>query len=532
MKKIMLLMVLLFTAGLCFAQEDAWVYFKDKPDSEFYLSNPSEMLSQKALDRRTKQNIALDEKDVPLHTAYVESIVASPGISVMAKSKWLNALHIRGTKEDILLLQTLEFVSYVEFADKSLNSTSRTSNQQQVVAVKKELETQTDFNYGTSANQIQMLNGHLLHQSNYTGTGMTIAVLDAGFPGVNDTQPFQRLRDNNLIKGGYDYVTRSDNFYGGGTHGTIVLSTMAGFVEGQLAGTAPDAFYYLFRTEDSTSENPVEETYWVEAAEAADSLGVDVINTSLGYFHYDEGRYSYSYENMNGQTAFISRGANVAVSRGMFCVVSAGNSGNTQNPNIGAPADAFNVLTVGAVDANENYAGFSSIGPTYDNRIKPDVMGRGYQDTIATVEGDIGAASGTSFSSPIMAGLVACLWQALPDMTNAELRQLIKESSDRYSTPTHQYGYGVPDFNLALQNAMGTDGNFIIYPNPTSGIVHLIFSKNLQNTTVVIFNELGQKVSEQYITLANPFFNISQLATGVYSYSLQGTSQKGRIIKQ
>lgn len=532
MKKIMLLMVLLFTAGLCFAQEDAWVYFKDKPDSEFYLSNPSEMLSQKALDRRTKQNIALDEKDVPLHIAYVESIVASPGISVMAKSKWLNALHIRGTKEDILLLQTLEFVSYVEFADKSLNSTSRTSNQQQVVAVKKELETQTDFNYGTSANQIQMLNGHLLHQSNYTGTGMTIAVLDAGFPGVNDTQPFQRLRDNNLIKGGYDYVTRSDNFYGGGTHGTIVLSTMAGFVEGQLAGTAPDAFYYLFRTEDSTSENPVEESYWVEAAEAADSLGVDVINTSLGYFNYDDVRYSHSYEEMNGLTAFISRGANVAVSRGMFCVVSAGNSGNTQNPNIGVPADAVDVLTVGAVDANENYVAFSSIGPSYDNRVKPDVMARGYQDTIATVQGDIGAANGTSFSSPITAGLVACLWQALPDMTNAELRQLIKESSDRYNAPTHQYGYGVPDFNLALQKAMGTDGGFIVYPNPTNGVVHLIFPKNLPSTTVTIFNELGQKVSEQYSTLANPSFNISQLATGIYSYSLQGTSQKGRIIKQ
>jgi subtilisin family serine protease len=159
-------------------------------------------------------------------------------------------------------------------------------------------------------------------------------------------------------------------------------------------------------------------------------------------------------------------------------------------------------------------------------------MARGYQDTIATVQGDIGAANGTSFSSPITAGLVACLWQALPDMTNAELRQLIKESSDRYNAPTHQYGYGVPDFNLALQKAMGPDGGFIVYPNPTNGVVHLIFPKNLPSTTVTIFNELGQKVSEQYSTLANPSFNISQLATGIYSYSLQGTSQKGRIIKQ
>ncbi|MHA3788358.1 S8 family serine peptidase [Flavobacterium hauense] len=533
MKKMMLLLVLLFTAALCFAQEDAWVYFKDKPDTAYYLANPTAMLSQKALDRRTRQNIPLDDKDVPLYAEYVDAIRASGGVTVMAKSKWLNALHVRGLAEDLELLKNFEFVARIDYADKSLNSSSRVNMEQQTVAVNKTLETQIDFNYGTSANQIQMLNGHLLHQSNYTGTGMTIAILDAGFPGVDTTQPFQRMRDNGLIKGGYDYVARSDNFYAGGAHGTLVLSTMAGYVDGQLTGTAPDAFYYLFRTEDSTNENPVEESYWVEAAEAADSLGVDVINTSLGYFTYDDGRYSYSYENMDGLTAFITRGANVAVSRGIFCVVSAGNSGNTPNPNMGAPADAFDILTVGAVDANENYVGFSSIGPSYDNRVKPDVMARGYQDTVATVVGEIGSASGTSFSSPVTAGLVACLWQALPDMTNSELRQLIKESSDRYTAPTHQYGYGIPDFNLALQKGMGlSDGNFILYPNPTDGVIHLIFPKNLQSSTVNIFNELGQRVSQQNITLANPSFDISQLATGIYSYSMEGTSQKGWIIKQ
>jgi serine protease AprX len=533
MKKMMLFLLLFFTVSLCFSQEDAWVYFKDKPDTDYYLSHPTEMLSQKALDRRTKQNIALDNKDVPLHEAYVEAITASQGITVMARSKWLNALHIRGTAEDIDLIKSLEFVERIDYADKSLNSGSRTSMQQQPVSVSKELETHTDFNYGASANQIQMLNGHLLHQSNYTGEGMTIAILDAGFPGVDSTQPFQRLRDHNLIKGGYDFVARSDNFYAGGSHGTLVLSTMGGYVEGQLAGTAPDAFYYLFRTENATSENPVEESYWVEAAEVADSLGVDVINTSLGYFIYDDVRYSHTYEEMDGQTAFITRGANVAVSRGIFCVVSAGNSGTTVNPHISAPADAFDILTIGAVDANENNVSFSSIGPSFDNRVKPDVVARGYQCTVATPAGEIGAASGTSFSSPITAGLVACLWQALPDKTNAELRQLIKESADRYTAPTNQYGYGVPDFNLAMQSGMGlTNGNFILYPNPTDGVVHLIFPKNLQNTTVTIFNELGQRVSQQYVTLANPSFTISQLATGIYSYSMDGTLQKGRIIKQ
>ncbi|MFD2603379.1 S8 family serine peptidase [Flavobacterium suzhouense] len=531
MKKVMLL-ILLFTSALGFAQEDAWIYFKDKPDADYYLANPTEMLSQKALDRRARQNILLDEKDIPIHADYLNVIKESTGVTVMSKSKWLNAIHVRGERDNIELLKANSFVDHIDYADKSLN-TSRISIQNQVVSANKNLETQIDFNYGNSANQIQMLNGQLLHQSDYTGKGITIAVLDAGFPGVNTTQPFQRMRDNGQIKGGYDFVARSEDYYQGGTHGTLVLSTMAGYVEGQLTGTAPDAFYYLFRTEDATSENPVEESYWVEAAEAADSLGVDIINTSLGYFVYDNGRYSHTYEQMDGQTAFITRGADIAVSRGIFCVVSAGNSANTINPHIPAPADAPGVLTVGAVDLNEMYVSFSSIGPTADNRLKPDVMAKGYQATLATPEGTIGVASGTSFSSPITAGLVACLWQALPDKTNTELRELIKESADRYSEPNNQYGYGIPDFSLAMQKAMGlTDGNFIVYPNPANDIVHLLFPKNIQRTTVTIFNELGQRVSQQNVTLANPSFDVSQLATGIYSYSMEGTSQKGRIIKQ
>lgn len=540
MKKLLFIIVL-FSVGFCYAQEDAWVYFKDKPDAEFYLSNPLEMLTQKALDRRTKQGIALDDKDVPIHQAYMDEVIASQGITVMAKSKWLNALHIRGSQEDILILKVLSFVDRVDFANKTLNIPGnihgRTANQQQYMAVNKDLETQTDFNYGSSANQIQMLKGNLLHEQNFTGKGMTIAVLDAGFPGVNTTQPFKRLFDNSLILGGYDFVTRSDNFYGGGTHGTLVLSTMGGYVDGQLTGTAPDAFYYLFITEDSTSENPVEESYWVEAAEKADSLGVDVINTSLGYFGYDNAAYSYTYENMDGQTAFISRGANVAFLKGIMCVVSAGNTGNSNAPHIGVPADAANSLTVGAVDANGNYGSFSSIGPSFDGRVKPDVMAKGAQSTIATTDGTVGAASGTSFASPITAGLVACLWQALPDMTNVELLQLIRQSADRYVNPTNQYGYGIPDFSLALQNGKdikNTNTCFILFPNPFNDIVNIAFPKGVHNATVTVFNNLGQLVANRSVSINEPYLNIGALATGVYSYKLESAtvSQNGRLIKE
>ncbi|MNK08373.1 Subtilisin NAT precursor [compost metagenome] len=529
---------MLFSVGFCFSQEDAWVYFKDKPDAEYYLANPLEMLSQKALDRRLVQKIALDDRDVPQHQPYIDAVMSAEGITVMAKSKWLNALHIRGSQLDIIALKSFVFVDRVEFANRSLNIAGRIVMQQQNNIVTKELETQTEFNYGNSANQIQMLNGNLLHQQNFTGKGMTIAVLDAGFPNVNTAKPFQRLLDNNLIIGGYNFVSRSDDFYTGGTHGTTVLSTMGGYVEGQLTGTAPDAFYYLFVTEDPTNENPVEESYWVEAAERADSLGVDVINTSLGYFKYDNGAYSYTYSDMNGETAFITRGMNVAFSRGIFCVVSAGNTGTGSDPHIGSPADAINSLTVGAVDAMENYANFSSIGPSFDGRVKPDVMAKGAQATMASAQGKVTIGNGTSLASPITAGLVACLWQALPNKTNAELLQLIKESADRYGNPTVQYGYGIPDFNLALQNGWGTanpsDKKIILYPNPSNDIINLVFPKGTLNGTITIFNNLGQLITEKTVSVNESFFSISSLAIGFYSYRFESAtlSQTGRIIKE
>ena len=532
-----LLCIALFSVFFCYSQEDAWVYFNDKLDAEFYFSNPLEMLSRKALDRREKQNIAIDDKDVPIATAYINGIASSEGITVMAKSKWLNALHIRGSVDAINLLTGLTFVNHIDFADKTLNITNgRQDRVWQEKTNYKRLETETVFNYGTSSNQIEMLNGHLLHQQNFTGKGMTIAVLDAGFPGVNTTTPFKRLRDNNLIKGGYDFVNRSEDFYAGGTHGTMVLSTIGGYVDGKLVGTAPDASYYLFVTEDPASENPVEESYWVEAAETADSLGVDVINTSLGYFTYDNVRYSHTYEEMNGQTAFISRGANVAYSKGILCVVSAGNSAATANPYISAPADAFGALTIGSVDGNKNYSYFSSTGPSFDGRVKPDVMARGGLSTIATDDGEIGANNGTSFSSPITSGLVACLWQALPDKTNLELMQLVRQSADRYNAPTPQYGYGIPDFSLALKNGWGADltgSKFMVYPNPVNDKLYLLFPDKISTAKVFILNTIGQKVMEINIFANDGFLDLSGLSTGIYSYKIEalGVNQKGRIIK-
>jgi hypothetical protein len=311
---------------------------------------------------------------------------------------------------------------------------------------------------------------------------------------------------------------------------------MGGFVEEALVGTAPDASYYLFITEDIASENPIEESYWVEAAEEADRLGVDIINTSLGYFGYDNPNYSHTYQDMNGITAFASRGADVAFSRGIICVTSAGNSGSTANPHIAVPAESLHTLAIGAVNASGLYTSFSSIGPSFDGRIKPDVVAQGVQAVVANPSGTIGLANGTSFSGPITAGMVACLWQALPTKTNAEIIQIIKQSGSLFANPTPQLGYGIPNYNNALTSTLGTTFPEIktvtIHPNPAKDVLNI--SAFSADTFIEIFSALGQKVLETKVTSASISIPVSQLTSGVYfcRISSRGTTIIQKIIKQ
>ncbi|QKJ62992.1 S8 family serine peptidase [Flavobacterium sp. M31R6] len=537
MKKI-LFIILFFSCFVGFSQEDAWVYFNVKNNSQSYYDNPLLMFSQRAIDRRTKQNILLDSKDIPINPAFISQIKGVSGITVMAKSKWLNALHIRGTQTAINSLKSFSFVDKIDFANKSLNTTGKKATSNKMKAVNKVLATQIDFAYGSSANQIQMLHGDVLHQQNYTGSGKIIAVMDAGFPGVNTAQPFQRLRDNNQILGGYDFVNKDSNFYKGDSHGAMVLSSMGGYKDNALIGTAPDASYYLFRTEDAATENPVEESYWVEAAEKADSLGVDVINTSLGYFEFDNTAYNHTYNDMDGKTAFMTRGAEIAFSRGMVVVVSAGNEGATANPHIAVPADGIFVLTVGAVNATKTVTSFSSIGPSFDGRVKPDIMAQGQAVVLSDSSGNIVTANGTSFSSPITAGMVACLWQAFPNKTNKEIKDLIVKSADRCTAPNNQYGYGIPDFSLALSNGLGINDfsikNVFLYPNPTTDVTTVSFLSNFDSGVFRIYSMLGQKITEQKISKTSPTISLKALQAGIYIYEIDcnGNVTTGKLIKQ
>lgn len=519
-----------FVSQFALAQQDAWVYFTDKPNSQFYFDNPLEMLSQRALDRRQNQNITLDMMDIPLHQPYLNQI--NTIVPVLAQSKWLNAVHVRGSENQINSLSTLTFVASIDFADNSLNLGGKPSNS--LIPNDEANLVQVSFPYGNSANQIQMLNGHLLHQQNYTGTGKIIAVLDAGFPEVDVAQPFKRLRDNNQILGGYNFVAGNEDIYSSNNHGTLVLSTMGGYKANQLVGTAPDASYYLFITEDISTENPVEESYWVQAAEAADSLGADIINTSLGYFKFTNPAYDYTYQDLNGTTTFISRGANIAFTRGMVVVVSAGNSGATSDPYISAPADAANALSVGAVDADGVYTAFSSIGPTSDGRIKPDVVAQGVAAVVANTFGNVTTASGTSFSGPIIAGMVASLWQAVPNKTNIEIVQFIKQSAHLFQNPNMTVGYGIPDFNLALANALKTTdfkrASFVIYPNPMQKFVAIDFDS--PSAEFILYNKLGQLLRKLSVT-ANQHLLVEDLPSGLYFYQISSelSIQKGKLLK-
>ena len=539
MKKIVLLFVV-FLSNSAFSQEDAWIYFNAKPNMQAFFDNPLTELSQRSLNRRIAQNIALDSKDAPIHQLYINQIAASNGIVVLAKSKWFNALHVQGTENDIRALTNLSFVERVDFANRILNNPLRASTpQKSYKKMPKKLETEVVFNYGDSGNQIQMLNGHLLHEQNYTGTGKIIAVMDGGFPGVNTASPFSRLRDNNQILGGYDYVNRNADFYTGISHGTMVLSTMGGYKDGELVGTAPDASYYLFITEDGNNEWPLELSLWVEAAEEADRLGADILTTSLGYTEFDNPNYNFTYNDMNGVTAFISKGVDMAFSRGMISVNSAGNSGNDSWHFISAPADAIHALAIGAVDSAGEYASFSSQGPSFDNRVKPDVAAQGQQSVLSSTNGTIGTASGTSFSGPIMAGMIACLWQALPDKTNSEIVQLVKESASLYSNPTNELGYGIPDFNLALNTALLnvnslTNNTFLLYPNPANETITISFPSRFESATFAVYNTIGQLILTKNLTNQNSKVELNGIQSGMYLYTLENKNsiQSGKISKQ
>ncbi len=463
MKKISVLLFLLQLSFILFSQvapDKYWVKFTDKNNSPYSVNNPEAFLSQKAIDRRLAHGIAIIENDLPVSQTYIQA-VANAGATVLTVSKWYNSVTIYTTSSAVInTINQLPFVLSVSKSNANGNLPPEKSakpffDKETYGDVPGDQKPEGDlsdqvYNYGSATNQISMLNGIALHDLGFDGTGMTIAVLDAGFLNANIIDAFDSLWNNGQILGTKDFASpQSPNIFGSHYHGTMVLSTMGSYLPGQMVGTAPKADYWLLRSEDGATEYLIEELNWVSAAEFADSVGADVINSSLGYTTFDNSSQNHTYQDMDGNTTPITIGADMAVSKGMIIVNSAGNDGGSAWQYIGGPADGDSVFSIGAVTASGNYASFSSTGPTYDGRTKPDVVAQGSGSAIVNTNGTVTTGSGTSFSSPITAGMVACLWQAHPDKRNTEIMDAIRQSGSLASNPNQLLGYGIPDYFAA-----------------------------------------------------------------------------------
>lgn len=442
-KRLLILSTLVLLAAGASAQQDTLKYrisLRDKAATAYSLERPEQFLSQKAIERRRKQNLAIDSTDLPVCRKYVDEI-RRQGVNVIVTGKWENFVTV--SCNDSALIDRIAALPFVRIAEKVWTAPKTKGEMMSATrdSVVNTPKIYTDSIYGPAITQIQLSNGDKLHDAGFKGQGMTIAVIDAGFHNLDKITAMQNIR----VLGTKDFVNPQADLFAESSHGMSVLSCIGMNRPGIMTGTAPEASFWLLRSEDEYSENLVEQDYWAAAVEFADSVGVDVINTSLGYYAFDDKSKNYKYRDLDGHHALMSRQASRIADKGMVLVCSAGNSGMGSWKKITPPGDAENVLTVGAVNKRALLAPFSSIGNTADNRIKPDVVAVGEGSDVIRTDGNQGKANGTSFSSPIMCGMVACLWQACPKLTAKELIELVRSSGDRADCPDNIYGYGVPD---------------------------------------------------------------------------------------
>lgn len=438
------------------------IKFRDKGSNSFSFSNPAAYLSQKAIDRRTRYSIAIDSSDLPVTARYLDSIRLSGTVTILNVSKWLNAVSIQTTDAAALAkIRTFPFVQVV--SGIALRTTSAISGGDKFEKEKEQLPVQLKetgvtadfFNYGQSFDQVHLHNGEFLHNIGLRGQNMVIGMLDAGFNNYVTVKAFDSVRANGQILGIYDFVARDSSVNEDNQHGMQCFSIIAANVPGQFIGTAPKANFYLFRTEDASSEYPVEEFNWVCGAERVDSVGGDVISSSLGYGDkMTDPAFNHSYTEMNGNTTMAAIGADLAAKKGILVVNAAGNEGTNTWKYIITPADGDSVMAVGAVTTKGAVVNFSSYGPSSDGQVKPDVASVGAGTIIQYPNNSIGGGNGTSFACPNMAGLTTCLWQGFPEFNNMKIINALRQSGSKASTPDDRIGYGIPDVRKALANLL------------------------------------------------------------------------------
>ncbi|MEJ8820387.1 S8 family serine peptidase [Lacibacter sp. H407] len=454
---LIVVLLMLFTVSVKGQQTKHVIFFTDKNETSFSLSQPSSYLSARAVARRLKYSIAVDSSDLPIIPRYIDSVIASGNVTLIGRLRWMNAIIIQTSDATALTkINSFPFVkTRTGIALRKTTAGRLQKNNEVISPVPATIQQRSQavladtLNYGSASNQIKIHNGNFLHNIGARGQGMHMAFLDGGFFGYLTNPFFDSVRLQNRILATRDFVLNETSVNEDNAHGMACFSIVAGNIPGSYIGAAPSASFYLLRTEDVFTEQIIEEYNWGMGAEYADSAGVDVISSSVGYSTYDDASFNHTYAEMNGNTTIVSRYADMAAKKGLLVVNSAGNEGNSSWKYIVAPADGDSVLSVGAVNSAGIIGSFSSFGPTSDGQIKPDVVSVGQGTYLSTTAGTVGTSNGTSFSGPNMAGLATCLWQLFPEFNNYKIIETLRQSADRYPTPHEQYGYGITDMKTA-----------------------------------------------------------------------------------
>lgn len=538
MRKIALIVLLALTAHVSAQRVDKyWISFADKAaPSEYTLSNPDAYLGPRALERRQHQRIIVDSLDLPVCQQYIDEL-ARAGMRVQNRSKWLNGVSAyvpEGT--DVSFLDTLPFVTEYQLLEVGDAQVPYVNTGSPVVSFAHR-ESYRPYNqnyYNSGYDQIKQLNGVRMHVNGYEGQGVIIGVCDGGFPGVDTITAFARMRDEGRLLAVRDFVWEGDSVFSVHDHGTVVLSTMAAYDPGLFVGTAPMASYILCRTENTISETPMEEYNWVAAAEYLDSMGADIITTSLGYFYFDNDSFNHTLAGLDGRTYVMSRGAEIAFTRGMLIINAAGNDGQSNPQHLNSPADAEHVLTVGACTRNGEWANFSSYGPTADLRIKPDVLALGAGAKCIGCMGVVESSNGTSLATPILAGMMACFKQCCPQLTPQQMCDSARAWGHLADAPTTREGYGIPDFSRALrinqrEGIVQPQVMACLYPNPAS---ECFVVEGIVQGKVTLYDMMGRKVKSAD---GEKPISVADLVAGVYIVkvtSLNGCATQRLVVEK
>jgi subtilisin family serine protease len=502
------------------------IFLSDKNGTAYSLDRPLEYLSPAALERRELQDIALDSSDLPVNADYVAQL-AEAGAEVYYTSRWLNAVMVDGD-QSADAYRALSFVDRVELIKPTPSEGGRKKQGSSHAGELPSAAIENAEAQLLNVLQNEMLGIDAMHQAGYTGRGVSVAVFDGGFKGVDTVSYFRHLYENGQMIPGYDFVGNSPDVYRYGQHGTEALSCIAAYQPGVLEAGAYEANIMLCITEESGSEYRVEEYNWLFAAEMADSAGIDIISTSLGYTTFDDPAMNYEYEDLDGNTAVITRAVNLAAQKGILCVISAGNEGSGRWRYVSPPADAIDVLSVGAVSSSGDRVSFSSFGPTADGRVKPDVSALGLQTVVVNSRGEVVRSNGTSFSAPLITGLTAGVWEAFPEETNLEIIERIRLAGNSSLAPNNELGYGIPTFSAALLVPVPgeeeiREANYRVYPNPIESGKLFVEAKTRDLSFPVdvrVYNSTGQLVTQTRFTSEtfSPTLSLdtSGLGRGVY----------------